>query len=193
MTASVVGSRVAGKVLGDFLSLAGKDLFGAAKSLGSATTKAVANIPLVQQIGTGTAEEAAKAIVANPLLNRAATVLPVSVPAWQAGAAALPQVAGGLAIAGGGLGSYKLLSELSRSADTSMAKTAPFATQQYMPGTLSMTNEQAGDYFLNQQRYMHQLNLIAARQRASQPQAASNYGDSSDAISQAWSQPVSYG
>jgi len=192
MTTQVVGSRVAGKVLADFLSLAGKDLFNATKGLGAATTKAVANIPLVQQIGSGTAEEAAKAIMSNPALGRASTVLPMSVPAWQAGAAALPQVAGGLVTAGGTLGGYKLLSELSRNADVSMAKTAPFATQQYIPGTMSMTNEQAGDYYLNQQRYLQQLNLIEARQRASQPQSPSSYGRVSDAISQAWAQPVSY-
>jgi len=188
-----LGTRVAGKVLGEYLSGAGKEILGAAKGLGSTVAGKVANIPLLQQIGAGTAEEAAKGIVSNPLLRRASAVLPVSVPAWQAGAQALPGIAGGLTTAGVGYGGYQLLSGLSKGIDTQSARAVPFSTQQYVPGTLPMTNEQMGDYYLNEQRYLQQLALIDARQSASQYQRGPAQSSSiSDAISQAWMQPVNY-
>ena len=41
-----------------------------------------------------------------------------------------------------------------------------FATSQYTPGRLPLTNEQAGEMLINQQRFNQQMQLIAARQAA---------------------------
>lgn len=187
MTVATAVPRVAGKVLGEFLSLTGKDLFGNVKALGSAAEQAVSKLPLVQKIASGTPEYAAKAIVSNPLLSRAAAVIPAPVSAWQTGATVLPQAVGGLTTLGGTLAGYKALSELSKRVDDRSTRTMPFATQQYIPGTLPMTNEQMGDALLNQQRYMQQMQLIQARNMASQPQAQVGIPGLMESIGQTYS------
>ena len=183
---SAVGSRIAGKVLGDYLGSIGKGAINLATGLGSKIGGLVSDVPLIQQIGSGTAEEAAKAIVSNPILKRAAAVVPASVGSWQQGAQALPGIAKGLGTAAGLYGGYQLLSALANSADQQSGRAAPFATQQYYPGSLSLTNEQAGEMMLNQQRYLQQMQLIQARQFASQPQNPYNQASLSDALSKTY-------
>jgi len=52
-----------------------------------------------------------------------------------------------------------------------------FARQSYVPGTLPLTNEQAGYLYLDQMKLQNQLALLQARQNASIPtQAAGVYG-----------------
>lgn len=179
---AAVGSRIAGKVLGDYLSSIGKGVLNLTTGVGSKIGGLVADIPLVQTIGAGTTEEAAKAIASNALLKR----LPISTEMMQQGAQALPGIAKGLGIAGSLYGGYQLLSGLANQADSKTSRPAPFATQQYVPGTLPMTNEQMGDYYLNQQRYIQQMQLIQARQTAGQPQNPFNQASLSDALSKTY-------
>jgi len=179
--------RVAGKVLGDFLSLAGKDLFGNVKTIGSAVEQGLSKLPIVQKIASGTPEYAARAITSNPILNRASAAIPLPVSTWQTGASIFPQFAGGLTTIGGTLAGYKALSELSKKVDDRLTKAIPFSTQQYIPGILPMTNEQMGDALLNQQRYMQQMQLIQARQMAGQPQSQTIPTDLMSALSKTYS------
>ena len=44
-----------------------------------------------------------------------------------------------------------------------------FTRQPYTPGTLPLTNEQAGYAYLNEMKYQQQMQLLMARQNASSP------------------------
>jgi hypothetical protein len=48
-----------------------------------------------------------------------------------------------------------------------VSRPSAFTTQQYIPGTSPLTNEQMGEALLDQQRYQHQLELIQARHQTS--------------------------
>lgn len=50
----------------------------------------------------------------------------------------------------------------------SMGTTVAYANQQYIPGVSALTNAQAGEAVLEQQKFQHQLQLIQAREAASQ-------------------------
>jgi len=175
MTAAAsMGSRVAGKVLGDYLSGVGKMILGGATALGAKAAGATSNIPFLQTLGAGTAEEASKAIAGIPLIGKALAAAPVSVPTWQAAATHAPKAVGALTTGGTLLGGVKVLPGLINSigfgSEDSSQRIPPFATSQYMPGRLPLTNEQAGEMLLNQQRFQQQMQLIQARQSASTPQ-----------------------
>lgn len=49
----------------------------------------------------------------------------------------------------------------------SMGTPVAYANQQYIPGVSALTNAQAGDAVLEQQKFQHQLQLIQAREAAS--------------------------
>jgi hypothetical protein len=50
----------------------------------------------------------------------------------------------------------------------SMGTPVAYANQQYIPGVSALTNAQAGEAVLEQQKFQHQLQLIQAREAASQ-------------------------
>jgi hypothetical protein len=144
MAASVV-SRLAGKALGDFLKSATTAISGAA----AAKTADY----LMGQRGAGG--------LIGKLAEYPETVSKV------AGAAA-PLAAAGTVLAG-----QRLL--FGAPADNRQASTATvreyrppaYASSAYVPGRLPLTNEQAGEMLLDQQRFQHQMQLIQARQNAS--------------------------
>ena len=45
-------------------------------------------------------------------------------------------------------------------------KETDFTRQPYVPGTLPLTNEQAGYLYLDQMKYQHQMQLLQAREQA---------------------------
>jgi hypothetical protein len=49
-----------------------------------------------------------------------------------------------------------------------MGTPVAYANQQYIPGVSALTNAQAGEAVLEQQKFQHQLQLIQAREAASQ-------------------------
>jgi hypothetical protein len=59
----------------------------------------------------------------------------------------------------------------------SMGTHVAYANQQYIPGVSALTNAQAGEAVLEQQKFQHQLQLIQAREMASQG-SGSLYGGS---------------
>jgi hypothetical protein len=50
----------------------------------------------------------------------------------------------------------------------SMGTPVAYANQQYIPGVSALTNAQAGEAVLEQQKFQHQLQLIQAREAAAQ-------------------------
>jgi hypothetical protein len=62
-------------------------------------------------------------------------------------------------------------------------KEAEFTRQAYVPGTLPLTNEQAGYLYLDQMKYQNQLRLLQARENArtaaNQPMSAATGMDTS--------------
>lgn len=157
MVASVT-SRLAGKALGDFLKSATGALSGAAQT-------AAANY-LMGQRGAGG--------LAGKLAEYPETVSKV------AGAAA-PLAAAGTVMAG-----QKLLfgtpSEPKQDSVSAREYRPPaYASSAYVPGRLPLTNEQAGEMLLDQQRFQHQMQLIQARQAAASGEGAL-YGGGIDQI-----------
>jgi hypothetical protein len=49
-----------------------------------------------------------------------------------------------------------------------MGTPVAYANQQYIPGVSALTNAQAGEAVLEQQKFQHQLQLIQAREAAAQ-------------------------
>lgn len=142
MAASVV-SRLAGKALGDFLKSATGALSGAAQT-------ATADYLMAQRGAGG---------LIGKLAKYPGTVSKI------AGAAA-PLAAAGTVMAG-----QKLLfgsPDNNRQAVTPIREYRPpaYASSAYVPGRLPLTNEQAGEMLLDQQRFQHQMQLIQARQNA---------------------------
>lgn len=152
MTGPVV-SRLAGKALGDFLKSATGALSGAAQT-------ATANY-LMGQRGAGG--------LIGKLAAYPETVSKV------AGAAA-PLAAAGAVMAG-----QKLIfgspTEQQQVATAAKEYRPPaYASSAYVPGRLPLTNEQAGEMLLDQQRFQHQMQLIQARQAAASGEGALHGG-----------------
>jgi hypothetical protein len=148
MAAAII-SRLAGKALGDFLKSATGAVSGAAQS-------ATANY-LMGQRGAG------------GLIGKFAEY-PETVSKI-AGAAA-PLAAAGTVLAG-----QKLLFGApsgQQQVPTAAKEYRPpaYASSAYVPGRLPLTNEQAGEMLLDQQRFQHQMQLIQARQLAASGEGA---------------------
>jgi len=174
-----IGTRLAGKVLGDFL---GK----ATPMIGSAVEQAVLDKLVGMYV---TPKEAA-----NTGIGKAVTKLGPENIAKAAGVAAQAGTAGGITFAGANL--------INR-----LPNNQPFTNQQYVPGSLPMTNYQAGESFLSQQRfqqelalmraqqysdqlkYQNQLGILQARQNASNPQRI-GYGTGIDLSEDMFSAPA---
>ena len=132
---------------------------------GAGVKTALQNSARLGTIAQGTPEAAAAALSQLPGIGRAAMGLPLSMDAIQAGARALPTVAGGATTLGLGAGSV-VASNMLANAVTNPVKPTAFSTQQYIPGRSPLTNEMAAQAILDQQRFMHQMQLIEARNAA---------------------------
>lgn len=146
MTASAVG-RFAGKTLADFLKVA-------SSTLSQGVEQAVLN-KIGQTADVVDAPGLAGIIARNP--ERIAKVAGLAAP---------------MAVAAG---TYALSNAVQQNQyslpvqqNQRPVRLPSFATQQYMPGASPLTNDQMGEALLNQQRYQHQLDLIRARQSASE-------------------------
>jgi len=126
---------------------------------------ALENSARLGTIAQGTPEAAAMALSQIPGIGKVAMGLPLSMNAIQAGAQALPAVAGGATTLGLGAGSV-IASNMLANAVTNPVKQTAFSTQQYIPGRSPLTNEMAAEAILDQQRFMHQMQLIEARNAA---------------------------
>jgi len=135
-------SQVAGKVL-DFAGYAGQKV-----------SNKLANNPFLTTVGAGTADEAAAAIRSIPGVGKYLAKAPIST--YQAAAANLPQIAGGLTTLGVGTAAPYAFNQL---VQYGSRETEPFANQQ-APGGSPMTNYQAGEALLSNQRYQQQLQLM---------------------------------
>jgi hypothetical protein len=116
-------------------------------------------------IAQGNPEVAAKALSQLPVIGKATMGLPLSMNTIQGAAQALPAVAGGATTLGLGLGTIGA-SNLLAQAVTPPTRPTAFSTQQYVPGRSPLTNEMAAQAILDQQRFMHQQQLIEARNAA---------------------------
>lgn len=135
-------SQVAGKVL-DFAGYAGQKV-----------SNKLASNPFLTTVGAGTADEAAAAIRSIPGVGKYLAKAPIS--SYQAAAANLPQIAGGLTTLGVGTVAPYAFNQL---VQYGSRETEPFANQQ-APGGSPMTNYQAGEALLSNQRYQQQLQLM---------------------------------
>lgn len=143
MVASV-SSRFAGKVLNDFL----KSLSGA---VSSSTQSAVYNYLKNKEGATGLVGLAVKH--AEPVSKVVGGAAPL---------AAIPLVSAGQNLLFSNQGA-----ETPTSAARGNYRPPAYASSAYIPGRLPLTNEQAGEMLLDQQRFQHQMQLIQARQNAS--------------------------
>ncbi len=132
---------------------------------GAGVKTALENSARLGTIAQGTSEAAAKALSQLPGVGKVAMGLPVSMDVIQAGARTLPAVAGGLTTLGLGGGAV-VASNMLANAVTNPVKPTAFSTQQYTPGRSPLTNEMAAQAILDQQRFMHQMQLIEARNAA---------------------------
>jgi hypothetical protein len=159
--AAGIGARFAGKALNDFLKVA----MGA---VGSAAQQKTLDY-LAGKADYADAPGLLGKLAANP--ERVAGLV---------GAAAPLAAAGG--IAGAGLLGQRMLQGPPGGYDQQiMTERHPLYSQQpFVPGTVPFTNAQASEVMLEQMKLQNQLQVIQARQSASQPQgmAYSNpYGD----------------
>lgn len=149
--AASFATRFAGRALGDFLKVAAGATAGAAQ-------QAAMNYLLK-------APEATDAPGIRGKIASSLSALPPETTSRFVGAATP------LALAGGVVGAGALLGARQQSGYSLPVQATPrqaaFATQQYIPGTSPITNEQMGEALLDQQRFQHQLELIQARQTAS--------------------------
>lgn len=159
--AASVASRFAGKALLDFLKTASSTVSGS-------VAKSVASKLGSLEGATGLIGLAAKYPETTGKLI---------------GSAAGPLTIGGASAGVGALANYLQQSRHSLPVQASIGVSRPsaFTTQQYIPGTSPLTNEQMGEALLDQQRYQHQLELIQARHQASAGagtlHASGNMGD----------------
>lgn len=117
------------------------------------TRMAMASLQDIQKLLSGVATEAIGGRI-SPIIGETATKF------------VGPAV--GLAAAGLTAGAERLLKPSTQS--SSSRSNVSFAHQAYSPGTLPLTNEQAGDLYLQQVRMQNQLALLRARQEAASPQ-----------------------
>jgi hypothetical protein len=130
-------------------------------------------------IAQGNPEVAAKALSQLPVIGKASMGLPLSMNTIQGAAQALPAVAGGATTLGLGAGSV-IASNMLANAVTNPVKPTAFSTQQYTPGRSPLTNEMAAEAILDQQRFMHQMQLIEARNAAAAGSGSLQSGVSSN-------------
>ncbi len=133
-------------------------------TLGSKAAKAVGGSRRIASIGAGTAEEAAQAIQSLPL-GKYISQAPISVLTYQKLAQNAPAIANvATNVAAQAAAPYiasHLLKGLTQSSE-------PYTEQQYTPGALPLTNYQAGQAYLNQQRFQHDLALAQSQRMAEQ-------------------------
>lgn len=150
-----IGTRLAGKALGDFLKVATTALASGVES------KVLGRL-------AGSANFSDAPGLAGVVARNSETV------AKLAGAAAPAAVIGGAAVGAG------ILNQLMPGENNAYAQSqyllplqrqgtpVAFANQQYMPGLSPMTNQSMAESLLEQQKFQHQLQLIDARQAAQQ-------------------------
>ena len=165
--AAGIGARFAGKALNDFLKVA-MDAVGSAaqqKTLGYLAGKAdYADAPGLLGKLAANPEQVAKLV----------------------GAAAPLAVTG--SVVGAGLLGQRMFQE------QPMAPTRQplYSQQPFIPGTIPLTNAQASEAMLDQMKLQHQLQVLQARQSASQPQGMSYPNSRTDRISDIVSQVYNY-
>jgi hypothetical protein len=146
MSASVA-ARFAGKTLGDFLGVVTK---GVSKAAESGTLKAITSMQ-----DFADAPGLLGLVARNPeAISKAAGV-------------AAPAVLGGTILAGQRLLVGDQSGQRQPAASVREYRPPAYASSAYVPGRLPLTNEQAGEMLLDQQRFQHQMQLIQARQNAS--------------------------
>lgn len=133
---------------------------------GAGVKTALENSARLGTVAQGTSEAAARALSQLPVVGKVAMGLPLSMDTIQAGARVLPAVAGGATTLGLGAGGV-IASNILANAVTNPVRPTAFSTQQYTPGRSPLTNEMAAEAILDQQRFMHQMQLIEARNAAS--------------------------
>jgi hypothetical protein len=150
-------ARIAGPQLANYLKLVGSKLTGLSTDLGSKVAGAVAGSKTLQAIGAGTPLEAAEAVYGIPKIGKVLANIPVPVSAYQRVAPAIPGLAGGAAEMAVLAGIPAVTNQIAQSYGS---VDQPFTRQQYVPGTLPMTNWQMAESMLNRQRYNQQLGLV---------------------------------
>lgn len=133
---------------------------------GAGVKTALENSARLGTVAQGTSEAAARALSQLPVVGKVAMGLPLSMDTIQAGARVLPAVAGSATTLGLGAGGV-IASNILANAVTNPVRPTAFSTQQYTPGRSPLTNEMAAEAILDQQRFMHQMQLIEARNAAS--------------------------
>ena len=194
--------RMAGSNLGTYL----KNVGVLGSKVGSVTQKAVAkslaNSPLLQTVGAGTAEEAARAISNVPVIGRALAAAPISTQTWQNLASNTPNAIGAVAGLGTNLATnvgVPIVATATQQAAKNAVAPRPqrqqamprFSQQAYIPGMSPLTNEQAGWAMLEQQKFANQLQLLQAKEQQQRPtQATIGYKqvgvNPTDLVNQAW-------
>jgi hypothetical protein len=139
-----------------------KQLSDIGGTVGGKVADVVGKSSRLASIGAGTAEEAAQAIQSLPL-GKYISQAPVSVGTYQSLARNAPSIAGLAANVATQAAVPYVASQLVKGLTHSPE---PFAEQQYYPGNLPLTNYQAGQAYLNQQRFQQQLALSQSEQMA---------------------------
>lgn len=170
---------VQAKIANDML----KGYVGKLSGAGKAVKAALERNPTLAALATGTPEAAAQALTSIPKIGPALGAVPLPVSAIQNIAKVTPAVAGGLADVGTAGGTIYALNLLNSGAPSSRRTTSQYrqdvapigvhagtpvsyANQAYIPGISPYTNELAAASFLEQQKFEHQMRLIAARNAA---------------------------
>lgn len=175
--------RMAGSNLGTYL----KNVGVLGSKVGSVTQKAVtrslANSPLLQTVGAGTAEEAAQALSNIPVIGKTLAAAPISTQTWQSLAGNAPGAIGTAAGLGANLatniGVPPITTAVQQAAKNAVVprpqrqQVMPrFSQQAYIPGMSPLTNEQAGWAMLEQQKFANQLQLLQAKEQQQRPTQA---------------------
>lgn len=162
---TISAARVAGPVLGSYLKQVAGGLFNVAGRAGTKVAETLAANPRLTMIGAGSAEEAAAAIGSIPKVGQYISQLPIKTSTYQKVAPHIPEIAGGLTTMGITAAGPAIINQLAKGVKQELQ---PFTNQQYVPGSLPMTNYQAGESFLSQQRFQQELALMRAQQYSDQ-------------------------
>jgi hypothetical protein len=146
---------MAGATLGKYL----KTVFDLGSVAGKKVAERVAQSGRLAAIGSGSAEEAAQAMQSFPL-GRLAGALPIPVSAYQTAARNAPEIAGIAANVATQAATPAVVSYLTQGITQS---SQPFTNQPYQPGSLPLTNYQAGEAYLQQQRFLHSMGINQQR------------------------------
>lgn len=163
---------------------AGKALYDALKAVGSVASTGVEKVVLNKLSNI----EDATGLVGIMARHPEAT-------AKLAGAATLPALAG---VATGAQALYNSFQQnnyaLPVQTQTPPQRIPPYGHQPYVGGYSPLTNEQAGEMILDQQRFYHNLELINARQRTAAPQGSMGFNPAiGQNISNAINRTYTYG